>query len=564
MTTLLNKPRSPLNIMRREHKELLDQLAPEAPTRVRTCAIKLIPYFEHWHSWKKSLYPSHWIYQPLADIRHDLMDAHTVHVIREAIALLQRLGFLSVRRNDRATNCRNGQDRTHQYLLHSDRIEASLKQLFNEPTAETLKTSPFVNIETPSFNSETPSFNSETPDFTVDKYTQIPSIDSFKNSCSLQQEREKLEFLPKEEEEVDSQEEGVVPVSFAPPQDLINVLQQNKDSGLDKCSASLQLKKTQNDLPTPEGWDEFYPQLLEYARREGKSSPAGWTSTTSRHILQELAAGRPHCLWADFQNGLPLGASEFDGQREWLNPETQEPWPYFKEALTDHFQRKDAGRTKEVKSRFDVAGEVAATLAQPKKAAAYWAELKNQIIFYRERWERDRKLGISQPYLPPHFSDCTEPTLQEAAQAMGEFKGDANLLAPAAVNSLPPTQADDLPLLPTQPAQEACLPLEEKDLPAAAEPVPAVVEEKPSVMELQARINSRLLAPFAKILIKANPQWGYVVVEGLVLVVGEVPSPEYLRSLLTNPITAPKVRRLIEANPSWGFSLDQEGQLWEF
>jgi hypothetical protein len=40
--------------------------------------------------------------------------------------------------------------------------------------------------------------------------------------------------------------------------------------------------------------------------------------------------------------------------------------------------------------------------------------------------------------------------------------------------------------------------------------------------------------------------------------------PQHLRSLLNNSITAPKVRRLIEANPVWGFSLDQEGQLWEF
>jgi hypothetical protein len=47
VTTLLaaERPRSPIAVLRREDKELLDQLAPELPTRIRTCAAQLIPYF---------------------------------------------------------------------------------------------------------------------------------------------------------------------------------------------------------------------------------------------------------------------------------------------------------------------------------------------------------------------------------------------------------------------------------------------------------------------------------------------------------------------------------------
>lgn len=556
MVALLPKSQTKLTVMYREHQELLEHLAPEEKPRVICCAAKLINYFGRWQSWKKSIYPTEWIYQPLQAIRHDLLKEHSIHVIREAILLLERLDFLERRKNERGVNYRNGQDKTHQYYLHRDRIQQALKNVFGGSEAKSLD-------DTREFDSETSKLKPEIREFNVETHTQIPSIDSCPNSCSLSEEREKLDFLAKEEEEENSQEEDVIPTSFAPSQDSTNLLQQSKDSGLDKCSAPLQLKKNQNDLPTPEGWNDFYPQLLEYARREGKSSPAGWTSKVSHQILQELAAGRPHCLWSDFQNGFLLGASEFGGQREWLNPETHEPWPYFQEALIEHFQHEMAEHTKEVKSRFNVAGKVTAILAQPKKAALYWTELKREIIKYRLRWERDRNLGISQPYLPPYYSDRTEPSLQEAAQAMGELKGDANQLeSAAATNSLPPTQAD-LPLMPPQPPQQqACLPLREEEDSLAE---PASVEEKPSMQELQERLNLRTYAAVTRILVGANPQWGYVIVENLVLpAAGEAPSPEYLRSLLANPITAPKVRRLIEANPSWGFFIDQEGQLWEF
>jgi len=148
MIASLAEPGSSLVILRREHKELLDRLAPEVPTRVRCCAAQLINYFEHWRQWKREHYPTEWIYQPLVKIRYDLMNAFSIHVIRSSINMLQELGFLSVRKNDRDQNRRNGQDKTHQYLIHSDRIKAALKNPSSQSVAETLEESLFVEVKT--------------------------------------------------------------------------------------------------------------------------------------------------------------------------------------------------------------------------------------------------------------------------------------------------------------------------------------------------------------------------------------------------------------------------------
>jgi hypothetical protein len=430
-------------------------------------------------------------------------------------------------------------------LLHSDRIELALERLFNQSAAETLETLPFVN-------SEIPSVNSEISSFTVETHTQIPYSDSCSDSFSLKEMREKTEFLTKEDEQKQEEEDkkGIEQTPLAFPQDSTELLQQNKDAKLNKSSAPPRLKKQQNDLPTPEGWSEFYNQLLEYARIEGKSSPASWVATTSRHILTELAAGRPHCLWSDFQQGVPLGFQEI-GDREWLNPETREPWPYFKEALIEHCQSEKGNLNK---PRMAAAAEAADILSRPKKAAMLWVELKHKILFYKSEWERQSALGVRTPYLPPYLSERVEPTLEEAAHAMRELKGDDS----------------QRQLLPSS-AQQACQLEAEADEKRAAElelseSLTAEPSGPPPMNELQEKLNLRPCASLVRMLVNVNSHWGYRVDDELNLVLPAEGAPplEYLQSLLDNATTAAKVRKLIEQNPDWGFLIDQDGQLCDF
>jgi len=210
-----------VSLFYREHKELLDYLAPGVKTAVRCCGAKIINYVQRWRDWKVPLYNNEWVYQTYAQIREDLMCEHSIHVIRGALALLIRLGLLERRKNNRSDNWRNGQDRTYQYRIRTDRIEAALKNLFDDPLPESLETNPFVKLEYPVVNYEDRTFRSEDGKFTVERHTQINSI-----NCSLDcsTTQEVVEELVEEE---DCQDQGLSenPVTFVPVITLLEGLQ---------------------------------------------------------------------------------------------------------------------------------------------------------------------------------------------------------------------------------------------------------------------------------------------------------------------------------------------------
>jgi len=185
-----------ISLFYREHKELVEYLDQEVKTRVSCCAAKLFNYFGRWTDWKVPLYNNEWIYQPLMQIYQDLMREHSLHVIREAIALLIRLGFLERRKNLRANNWRNGQDRVYQYRLRKDRLEAALLSFAAAKSAESTQTNPFVRSERQKLSSESSSFS-------VERHTQIHSIDCSTNSlreCVVEKEVEQEEEACQEEE----------------------------------------------------------------------------------------------------------------------------------------------------------------------------------------------------------------------------------------------------------------------------------------------------------------------------------------------------------------------------
>lgn len=207
-----SKQNNRLVLLRYEYLELINQIAQEADKKIRYCAAKLLDYFCHWRNWKLKEHRTGWIYQPLRRIYKDLLEEHSLHCIREAIALLMRAGLL-----ERRNNPGNGQDRTYQYKL-----------LLEQP--ETRTASPFVRSESPTFRSESPTFN-------VEQYHSFQSIESIPTHS---EKKESEEETGQEEEEI-----CVLPdtTSLTSDEDLWEENTSHKDLGEGKFSGAAPKRK---------------------------------------------------------------------------------------------------------------------------------------------------------------------------------------------------------------------------------------------------------------------------------------------------------------------------------
>lgn len=172
-----------LCIIRKSHVNLIEALAPQADKRVRFCSAVLIDYKHHWQEWKVKVHRTPWIYQKLKDIHKDLMGLFSLHVIRAAIELLIDLGLL-----ERRSNPGNGQDKTYQYNLRWDKIQAAIANQ-SKPVEVKGKVRK---------DSESRKFRSESPEFTVERHQQLQSTAI--RSTPLKEEGEIFQEINQEEE----------------------------------------------------------------------------------------------------------------------------------------------------------------------------------------------------------------------------------------------------------------------------------------------------------------------------------------------------------------------------
>jgi hypothetical protein len=527
VTALLEKPqksKTKLTIMYREHKELLERLAPDEKTRVLCCAAKLINYFGRWQDWKKSLYPTDWIYQPLQDIRKDLLDEHSVHVIRDAIALLERLGLLSKRKNSRADNWRNGQDRTYQYRLHISRLESDLERLFSNSAPETIETNPLVRSESPTFNIESPTFGSEFPAFIVEQYTQITSIIPATDSCSVSEARENLEFLAKEGDECEVpwksitsecqelEQEELKPHFDKNQVEEESLPQERLEAGEDNYSAATPHNKSKyvsSGFVSQEEENGFYRALLELGKKmSGVQRPRGWAIS----IIRSVKNGEPCAYLDEYRRGQLVGAGE---QREWEVAPGQ-PHPRFIRYLKERLMKN--GMTPE-----QAIDEAFKKLRDVNEASSLWESCKRTITNLQDEWEKQQAWGVSSAYIPPELRPEREVSEEEAAIAMHQLQANCvkvPALAPSGTDLLPAAQP--MSLLESAETQEKALPTAtvEESAPGAdlSEPMP--------LDKVQETLNrGRIGETIARLWLRANPHWGYVIVDGLVVIEDGSPLP---------------------------------------
>ena len=550
MIAVQAEPQSQFTQRRADYVHLLAQLASELPRRVLCCAAELMSYFQHWNQWKRLRYREDWFYQPLRKIRHDLTDAYTVHVIQKAITLLVELKLLSVKKNDRTLNNRNGQDRTHYYLIHCDRIKTALVNLLSQPKkSKTRKDTQLASGKTPSAESGTRSVETRTPRFTVETHTKILSINSSTNSYSLLEREEESNFVQEEIEdpwtvEADEEEDEVEQKLVVSCKDLPEISQEQKESNEDHSSAAPEPKSSevvQNNLKSlpklksdrPSGFrsdaerDGFYQALLELGKTQGKKSPAAW----STKIVKSVDAGEPCQYLTEYREGQQVGSCE---KQEWEIAPGQ-VFPRFISYLTTKLKKAEMTDEQAIVTAHQQLKDV-------NLARSLWESCKRYIAKCQQDWEQQRQLGVQNAYVPPELLPEREVSFEQAGDAIASLQTGCPQLEPVEHAELPSATADAL-----EPA---------KELPTEQEP------ESVSLAVLQQKLDSPVQAPLARMRAK---KMGYRIEEGLVLPGGEeIPSVEYLASLLTNPITARKVQRLIAAHPEWGFWIDAAGEIQDF
>lgn len=570
MTALLDRPQkseTKLTIMYREHKELLERLAPGEKTRVVCCAAKLINYFGRWQDWKKSLYPTDWIYQPLQDIRKDLLDEHSLHVIRDAIALLERLGLLSKRKNSRADNRRNGQDRTYQYRLHVGRIESDLERLFSDSGPEPLETNPFVSSEEPTFNVESSTFGSEEPTFSVEQYTQIPSMIPATDSCSLSEAREQLEFLAKEEDECEDpwvdeapgesitsecqqlEQEELKPHLGKNEVQEENLSQERLEAGEDNYSAAvvpqIKLKRVNSGFLSQEEENSFYRALLELGKNmSGVQRPRGWAIS----IIRSVKNGEPCAYLDEYRRGELVGAGE---QHEWEVAPGQ-PHPRFIRYLKERLMKK--GMTPE-----QAIDEAFKKLRDVNEASSLWESCKRTIANLQDEWEKQQALGVSSAYIPPELLPEREVSEEEAALAMHQLQANCvqvPAIAPSGTDLLPAAQ--QMSLLESAETQDLALPTA-----TAFESAPGADLSEPMPLDkVQETLNrGRIGETMARLWLRANPHWGYAIVDGLVVMEDGSPLPlAHLQWLYDcgGANRARVLRLLNEKKEEWGLCVEDD------
>lgn len=237
---------SQIVILRRVYLDVVEQVS-DAARRVQCCAAKLIEYFIHWNKWKQKAQRTQWIYQPLKKIHQDLMEEHSLHVIREAINVLVDTKIIERRHNP------NEQDKTWQYKVNVTRLELLL-------------------------NTEHGSSRSERPAFTVVQQTQISNTNIKATTTEDVVEKEKIE---QEQEQAD--------ISAT----VVNNIQVNSDVAVVGCgdnssaAARLEIVKAAGITLNP----QIKAMLLGYSIKQVESAVAHYRKVVKARGERNNPAG---------------------------------------------------------------------------------------------------------------------------------------------------------------------------------------------------------------------------------------------------------------------------------
>lgn len=215
---------------------------------------------------------------------------------------------------------------------------------------------------------------------------------------------------------------------------------------------------------SPEQFEDFQRQLLDYAKQIGKENPSGWMRT----IVDEITKGIISPFWDEFTQNIPLGSSQ-QVKRDW-EIETGVPYPAFEEERIQYYVHK--GEPLEV-----AVSRARADLRKPVLAKDLWEGFLRKCDRLADEALKAKKKGLTTPYLPPSFTQRAEITKEQVME---------KLLQVSTPIALPESQPDPEP------------------------------EATPSLEQLQKAYQSPLGRSWVKQQLQQHPEWGYEIIDNQV------------------------------------------------
>ena len=220
---------------------------------------------------------------------------------------------------------------------------------------------------------------------------------------------------------------------------------------------------------------EFQRVLLEYAKEKGFYNPAEWVFK----IVDGITKGIESPYWEEFRQGIPIGESQ-KVRREW-EIEPGVPYPAFEEEIIQYYIHKGEPLELAVsKARTD--------LRNPMIAKDLWDGFLRKCDRIADEAIKAKNLGISNPYMPPSFTDKPQITKETVMNKLASVAPQFSLVS---------SSQDELKKLSL-----------ETD----------IIEERnsdiPSLAALQSAYKSTIGRSLIEKQIAAHPEWGYGIIEG--------------------------------------------------
>ncbi|QDZ39934.1 hypothetical protein FRE64_08250 [Euhalothece natronophila Z-M001] len=220
--------------------------------------------------------------------------------------------------------------------------------------------------------------------------------------------------------------------------------------------------------------DRFQDALLEYAKQQGHPNPGAWVFK----IIDGISKGIKSPFWEEFIADIPLGESQ-KVQQEW-EIEPGVPYPAFERERIQYYTNKGEPLESAV-------AKARSELRDPVKARDLWEGFLRKCDRVADEALKAKKMGVTNPYLPPSFSETSEVSKESVMAKLSQLEADTPLLEEDA----PPEQT---------------LGTEEKSPP-----------EIPNLEDLQNLYNSPMTKHWVEEQIAKHPEWGYAIVDGKVV-----------------------------------------------